>query len=175
MKGDPCRDFNPCDSRQGLTFLFPPSSPRTTGRTQSVPCQHVQQKSLPSERTERTDMFVSGLGKVSLLPTSGKSISKLITQSHQSPFLNTSMPITLRKLFPKPNLIALKVGYLVLTSCCVCSHGNITLQLKHYFPFSGFYFSCMFVERIFICQSCYFGKLRHSATSLQLYGCLRMD
>lgn len=99
---------------------------------------------------------------VSLLPTSSKLICKLTTQTHQSPFQNISMPITLRKLrklFPKPNLIELKVGYVLLTSCCVCSHGNITLQLKYYFPFSGFYFNCVFVDRMLICQSCYFGKL----------------
>lgn len=175
VEDKPLWDFSRCDSRQGLTFPFPPSSPKTTGRTQSVPCQHIQQKSLPSERTERTDLFVSGLGMVSLLPTSGKFISKLTTQTHQSPFQNIFMPIALRKLFPKPNLIALKVGDVVLTLCCVCSHGNITLQLKYYFPFSGFYFNCMFVDRILICQSHYFGKLSHSAISLQLYVGLRMD
>lgn len=103
-------------------------------------------KVLPSERTERTDLFVSGLGMVSLLPTSGKFIPKLITQTHQSPFQNASMPITLRKLFPKPNLVALKLGYVLLSSCCVCFHGNITLQIKYYFPFSGFYLHCMFVS-----------------------------
>lgn len=152
-------DFNPCYSRQGFTFPFPPSSPRTTGRTQSVPCQHIQQKPLPSVRTERTDSFISDLGMVCLLPTSGKLISKLINQTHQSPFWNTCVPITLRKLFLKPNLIALKVGYVLLTSCWVCFLGNITLQLKYYFPFSGFYFNYMFVDRMLICQSCYFGKL----------------
>lgn len=55
------------------------------------------------------------------------------------------------------------------------------LSWKHYpsakilFSLFWFYFNCMFVNRMVICQSCYFGKLSHSATSLQLYDHLRMD
>lgn len=146
--------FQPLWQQAGLDFSIPSLLSKNNWQN-SVPCQHVQQKSLPSERTE---LFVSGLGMVSFLPTSGKFISKLITQTYQSPFRNTSIPITPRNV-PQAQPHCTE-GWIY------CSNFMFRLlswqrYLSAKILFSVFYFNCMFVERILICPSCYFGKLSH--------------
>lgn len=84
------------------------------------------------------------------------------------------MPITLRRLFLKPNLIALKVGCFSNFMLCLLSWQHYP-SAKILFSLFWFLLQLYVVDTILICQSCYFGKLSLSATSLQLYGHLRMD